>query len=299
MVVAELISKIFGGNTSQNIDFFVMHRVKDRWQVLAKGKADPRKAHFSYQGHTYHMDMASVREDETGHKYLQYELGFFEPLVEGVPNEPELAPQSSTDSYLALDRGIVKGVLSSLQGGNTLSGLLILMMILTGLGGYFAGNSLPFCTFNNSCSHGGGNIVLQPYSYTSIVGGAPEILQGTSTLGNVAFVNTVYDPTTVVSPSAYTVYQYVNGGTGGNGTGGTQTETVTGYIVQTETTTVYIQGGNGTATTQVIALTVTTTQGSNGTVVVVTQMVTTTVYTTFTPAPVTVACVAGSPPPCP
>lgn len=194
---------------THSIRYYIMHKVKGHWQALYTGRVDPRKEFFNYKGRTYHIDVSKIQEDEQGHKFLEYSLDFFVPLsvVPGVKEmkhivEPELELVSSVDSFMTLNRGIVKSVLGSISASSGLSMMLILMLALGITGGYFTGNSLPVCSFNHSCP--GQQLYYSTQTYYSAGGTLFSTFQVQAPQGGYVTVTTaspytvpIYEPTTV------------------------------------------------------------------------------------------------------
>jgi hypothetical protein len=178
------------------IRYYVMHKVKGHWQVLFTGKCDPTKPYFNFKGHAYHIDPAKVMEDSGGHSSLQYDFGVFEPLEKtekGIEHDPTyLAPQGSEDSYLTLDRGVLKGALAAIHAaGPTALLLIVAFAALTGFAGYFAGAVEPPCAFSHSCPYGvattifGNRTVTVPQLQT-----VPRFVTSTTTITTAALSTT-------------------------------------------------------------------------------------------------------------
>jgi hypothetical protein len=256
----------------QAIRFYIMHKVKGQYQVLYTGKIDPTKEHFAYKGHTYHIDVSRVIEDAAGNQSLRYNLNTFEPLIDtgipGVLDSKDLAleAQGSADSYMTLNRGIVKTVVGAVHAAGSI-GLVFLLAAcaLTGAAGYFAGSDFPIQQFVGGHTN----------SLVTYVTGNHTVT--TQPAGSAATTVTIQTPITIpqyLPPETRTatVLSYT-------------TQTATSYyatptVVTSISTTTIATGSGGTVTTTTI--TVTNGSGVNTVTVTSTTVITFNLYQTTT-----------------
>jgi hypothetical protein len=136
--------------SGSTINYYIMRKVNDQWQVMPKGTGRVRvnAESFKVGGKAYHVDLAKVQQDAGGHQFLKYDLGVFEPLSKGqgdsLSHDDEgLETHASSTANMVLNTGFIRQLMNVVSGQSGIGMMTIIFLIMGGTVGFFAGSAFP------------------------------------------------------------------------------------------------------------------------------------------------------------